>query len=57
MSTISLCGNPKCCPVVKENEAEGTIAIVEGDQVITFTKGQMRKLTEYLVGRKQTDGW
>lgn len=48
MKTIMLCGNPRCCPSIKEDKEKDVIHIVDGDQKITLNKEHQQKLAEYL---------
>lgn len=43
-----LCGNPKCCPSVKEDIKKGIMYIIDGNQKIAFNAEQIQNLTKYL---------
>ena len=51
MKTINLCGNPKCCPSVKEDTKKDVIHIVDGKQKITLNREHQQKLAKYLCSK------
>ena len=49
MSNVTnLCGNPECCPHIREDVKKGIMYIVEGEVEIPFNKEQVQNLTKYL---------
>lgn len=51
MSNVYICGNPKCCPHIREDTRNGIMYIVEGKLEIPFTKKEVQGLTRYLNSR------
>lgn len=51
MKTINLCGNPRCCPSIKEDTKKDVIHIVDGKQKITLNREHQQKLAKYLCSR------
>lgn len=52
MSKVTnLCGNPNCCPHIREDTKKGIMYVVEGKKEIPFNQEQVRNLTKYLIKR------